>query len=248
MHLNIAEYKAVQMELLGSFACVIDDRIVPLTPMAQRLVILLTLRGPTARSTLERLLWPETEPSQAAKRLRQSLWRTRQATGDALLDTHGDRLRLRSQITVDLAVASSLAEKLARVTPAQEGAARDVMAAQNLNFLELELLPGWDGGDIKQVRERWNLVRLIALQRLAELHLAAKDPLSALDFARRAVDVDAYNERSHRITARAHLELGDVYGARKIYASYSELLRLELGASPTPEFRHIVMANASELF
>ncbi|MEU7831219.1 MULTISPECIES: BTAD domain-containing putative transcriptional regulator [unclassified Nonomuraea] len=230
----------------------------PISPKAQRLIACLALRGPTPRPVVETLLWPQARQTQAAKGLRQSLWKIRKVTGDALLGAHGEQLELRAGVTLDITPASRLAERLARRAATLEesigptaaglaGPAEQGMTEQSRwPCLDLELLPSWDGEEIERARERWDTMRLAALQRLGESCLAERDLLASLDYGRRAAAVDPFNERSQMITASALVGLGDMRGAWRLYTAYSDLVGAELGVDPSPGFLRIVTGVVPE--
>ncbi len=250
--------EGIQVRLLGWFACTIGRGEVPIAPKAQRLIACLALRGPTPRTVVETLLWPQAGQTQAAKGLRQSLWKIRKATGDALLGAYGDQLELLASVTLDFTPASRLAERLARSTaPLEESmgptaaglagpAEQGVTEQGRWPCLDLELLPSWDGEEIERARERWDTMRLAALQQLGESTLAQQDLLSSLDYGRRAAAVDPFNERSQMIMASALVGLGDMRGAWRLYTTYSDLVGAELGVDPSPRFLRIVTGVAQE--
>jgi DNA-binding SARP family transcriptional activator len=61
----------------------------------------------------------------------------------------------------------------------------------------------------------------------------------ALDFASCAVRIDDASETAHRHLMRAHIGLGEVGGALRVFESYRAHLAEELGAQPSPQTRDL---------
>lgn len=66
------------------------------------------------------------------------------------------------------------------------------------------------------------------------------DGRGAVEAATAAVRRDPLREDAHRALARAHLDAGDLCGARAAVQRYAQLARRELGAEPSPELWALV--------
>ncbi|WP_141581719.1 BTAD domain-containing putative transcriptional regulator [Actinomadura sp. WMMA1423] len=220
--------------LLTSFRCRVGGRDVGLPPAPRRLIVAVALEpGGLGRGSLQGRLWPDVESAEAAKRLRQALWRVRRDTGERLLAVTPSHVALAEDVDVDL----RRGERLARLV-----AGGTVAAAQpdEVELLGGELLPCWPDEDVWGVRDRWNLLRLLALERLAGHALAAGDVTGAIDLAEAAARVDALSEASHRIMAAVHLARGDQVSAWRVFTRYRRLLDEEMGLEPSAEFRGLL--------
>lgn len=227
---------ADRVELMPSLRCHVGGRDLRFSEGLCRLIVAVALeRDGLGRRALQTRLWPDLEPPDAAKRLRQSLWRLRRETGERLLDVTGKRVRLADTVTVDLRMAERKAREA--ITGDGEGSPPD---RADWSFLGTALLTGWSDEEVNAERERWNRLRLLALERLAEHGLRAGDVLGALEFAGLAVGVDMFCEAPHRLMSAAHLARGDQASAWRVYEQYRRLLVIELGLEPSAEFRELI--------
>jgi tetratricopeptide (TPR) repeat protein len=136
------------------------------------------------------------------------------STAAAGLVAGDDPLRLADNVFVDLADPAAAGELLAG------------FAATNLPELEEWLATQ----RVRRVRAR--IDRLAAAAEKAE---AEGDLATAIEFARTAVEADPLFEPSHRRVMRLLYLHGDPASARAAYQGLHELLRRELGASPSRE-------------
>jgi DNA-binding SARP family transcriptional activator/Tfp pilus assembly protein PilF len=186
------------------------------------LLALLAIAGPTPRSRLAGLLWPDASEEQARANLRKLLHR-RGREYPALLNG-GEPLALGS---VETDVARFLDDD-----PAVE-AALPVAG---------ELLAGYDYDDCPEFDE-WLLVErerirertLRALVGGAERHELAGRLESALDLAGRLVDLDPLSETAHRRVMRLHYLLGDRAAALQAYERCRRVLASLAGLEPLAE-------------
>ena len=96
---------------LLAFALSFDGSPVSLPMGVQRLVAFVALHPhPVLRPYVAGSLWPDTRDERAGANLRSVLWRLHR-TGPEVIDTIGQRLRLRSDVTVDLREAETLARE-----------------------------------------------------------------------------------------------------------------------------------------
>ncbi|MCR3745881.1 DNA-binding transcriptional activator of the SARP family [Actinomadura glauciflava] len=227
--------------LLGFFRCRVGGRDVRLAPASRRLIVTVALEpGGLGRESLQGRLWPDAGAAEAAKRLRQSLWRVRRDTGARLLAVTSSHVALADHVDVDL----RRGERLARL--AARGAARSA-EPDEVELLGRELLPCLPEEDVWAARDRWDLLRLLALERLAEHALASGDTTGAIDLAEAAARVDALAEASHRIRAAAHLVREDQVSAWRVFTRYRRLLDEEMGLQPSAAFRGLLERDGRTL-
>ncbi|WP_242884622.1 AfsR/SARP family transcriptional regulator [Actinomadura litoris] len=232
------EVDEIRLELLPSFRCQAGGREVRLSEGLSSLVVTVVLEPAwSARRTVQARLWPDAEPGGAAKRMRQALWRVRRETGGGLLEVTAGHVRLARGVGLDLREAEDLARAVIDGASAV-GAVRPAGAS----VLGRELLHGWTDEAVLEARARWDRLRILALERLAEQSLAIGGTADALEFAGMAAEADAFGEAPHRIMAAAHLGRGDHVSAWRVYAHYRRFLKRELGLEPSGGFRALVEA------
>lgn len=225
----------VRVRLLGGLSCIIGQDEVELTELPASLVVQLALEGRSLsrRSVLGRL-WPDLPLAQAAKRLRQILWRIRTLTEGRLLRVTAETITLVAR--VDLPELESFAKGIA-------GAGHRKLPP-GWRLLAEELLPGWDDEVVIRAQDRWNQLRLLALQDLAGELLRAGDVMGAIEAATQATRVDELSEGSHRTLVGAHLARADMARAQLTYRHYSRMLHRELGVRPSAEFTRLLAEGA----
>ncbi|WP_192809846.1 AfsR/SARP family transcriptional regulator [Actinomadura rudentiformis] len=220
---------------MPSVRCHLDGLEVPLTEGMRSLVITVALEGDgLSRRSLQVRMWPDLESYSAAKRLRQLLWRVKRETGDRLLNAASGCVRLAESVSVDL----HWAERRARgIVNGEVPASIDT---DEWSFLGEELLSGWPDESVWEAQDRWNRLRLHALERLAERALDVGDIPAAIEFASAAVSVDEFNEVPHRVMAAAYLARGDIASSWRVFTKFQQLLRREMGLEPSSSFRDLV--------
>jgi DNA-binding SARP family transcriptional activator len=239
--LNVPTYDC-KLTLLGGFQL----RTVsswPLPPGAQRLLALLALNddGAVDRSTATECLWPDASRGRAAANLRSALWRCKRVGTTTLIDCAGPRLCLAPQVRVDLQELLGHARRIVGTSGApDEPAHREIITG-----LSRELLPSWSEDWLLPERERWDQVRLHALETLALQSLAAEDYLTALEVALAAIAVDSFRESAHRIVVKIHLAEGNSASAIKHYQWYRGLVQRELGVMPSRQMDELIESCTS---
>jgi len=100
-------------------------------------------------------------------------------------------------------------------------------------MLSRDLLPDWYDEWLLADRERWNELRLHALEALARQLMEAGKWLSALQAALAAAAIEPIRESAHRVIMEIHIAEGNCGCALKHYQQYRRLLRQEVGATPS---------------
>ncbi|GAA2611207.1 bacterial transcriptional activator domain-containing protein [Actinomadura fulvescens] len=221
--------------LLPEFGCFLNDAQVTLPRAPGRLLIQLALVGEASRRAIAASLWPDTDPLHATKRLSQALWRIRDRTGDALLKAEADRLRLADGVSVDYWAAKAIAHNILKGI--SRPADPDPLVVK---MLSTELLRELDDDEIDRERERWDRLRTLALERMADDLLRRGDPDKTIEIALLASEVDELAEGPQLLLASAHLTRGDTISARRVYRRYTETVRRELQVEPSAAFRELV--------
>ena len=187
------------------------------------------------RDSLIGLFWPEADPDSARHSLRQALYVLRKEVGSEALQTRGDE-----EVGTDPAVLACDAARF-------EILARSGNAAEAMEHYGGDLLPGFYVDDAPEF-ERWLDVERVRLRRLAarlcwDLVDEAErggDEMGAVRRARRAADLDPFDETGlHRLIALLD-SLGDRAGALASFDHFSRRLAEEYAAEPSPETMRLV--------
>lgn len=184
-------------------------RQVALAPRDAALLTWLALEGPTPRTGLARLLWPDSAVDAARNALRQRLFQLRKQLGVELVSGQA-MLALREGIAHDLDDADSV-----------------------LAGVSLELgseLAEW----LARQRERRSERVGRSLTELSEMAERAGDWADALVHARELVALDPLSEEAHRRVMRLHYLAGDRAAALLAFDRCERVLKDEVGARPSP--------------
>jgi DNA-binding SARP family transcriptional activator len=180
----------------------------------------LWLEGPTPRSRLAGLLWPEVPEERARGNLRQRLLKLRQEAGDI--------------VVVDAAGLLSLGPGV-RVAPPDPPAAP---LLQNLEFDDCEAFARWLESQRERERERRKR------EWLAEVREAVSSgPGLRLDDALYAADqllqTDRESEEAYRVLMEVYYLRGDHAGALSAWDRCREMLRQTYGVAPSAVTRQL---------
>ncbi|MFJ8034709.1 BTAD domain-containing putative transcriptional regulator [Streptomyces sp. NPDC096032] len=202
---------------------------------AQRLLAFLALhREGTHRRQAAAQLWPDCTNCRAAANLRSALCQGRRLGTTPAIDSTDHILALAPSLSVDFHDACDAAHRLA----SGDSTAPD--GDRLVTDLSQALLPSWDEEWLVLDRERWDQLRLYALEALAQRFQAEGRHLSALQTSLAAVSIDPFRETPHRIAVEVHLAEGNVACAVKRYQEYRRLLQVELKVAPSPRMTRLV--------
>ncbi|MCC9711624.1 SARP family transcriptional regulator [Streptomyces sp. MNU76] len=226
----------VSLGLLGTFELTSGESSVPVALGAQRLLAFLGLRpdGIHRRAAAEQL-WPDYPSHRAAANLRSALCQARRTWCVTLIDCVGQRLRVSPVVRVDLLRIRDSARQIVdgqAALPSDSGTLIDEFTR--------ELLPGWPDEWLHVDRERWDQMRLYALEGLAQRLLTAQQYLPARQAALAATAIDPFRETAHRIVIEIHLSEGNVASAVQCYRQYEAYLQRELRVSPSPQMTDLL--------
>ncbi|MFI1719128.1 BTAD domain-containing putative transcriptional regulator [Streptomyces sp. NPDC053513] len=179
-------------------------------------------------------LWPDCSPTRASANLRTALCHGRRAGPLTTVECVDRRLRLAPVVEVDLHRARCRAQDAIGDRRSPEDP-EDLAAT----FGE-ELLPEWPDEWLEVERERWDQLRLHALEGLAQRLRRDGEYLAALQTALTATQIDPFRETAHRILIEIHIAEGNRACAMKCYKEYQRLLRRELAVDPSPLMTRLV--------
>ncbi|TXH48528.1 MAG: hypothetical protein E6Q93_26525 [Burkholderiaceae bacterium] len=203
MHLLLAASPAL---------CSGDGRRFALAPRDALLLAWLAIEGPTPRTRLALLLWPDSAAEAARNALRQRLFQLKRLIGAELVAGQAT-LALADGLTHDLEDSD------------------DVLAG-----VELELEPGAELADwlVRQRQRRRERLRQ-SLAELADMAEASRDWPDALTHARELLALDALSEVAHRRVMRLHYLAGDRAAALLAFDACERMLKEEVGGRPSAE-------------
>lgn len=186
-------------------------------------------RGRVERAYAAGVLWPFSGDSRAAGNLRSALWRMRQAGIDVICADKWS-LTLAENVLVDVQVVADWANRLAQGPVGPEDLSLDQLPVDVLC-----LLPGWCDDWAIMERERLRQRVLHGMEALSRRLAMACRHQEAVDVARIAIAAEPLRESAQRVLLEAHLSNGQKDEARRAFAEFRSLIRLELGVEPSHE-------------
>lgn len=217
----------LELDLLGAPRIRARAAALPLERKAAALLALLALDGPSARTRVAGLLWPDSPEETARANLRQLLRRIRVACG-ADPTTGGEPLALAPAVRAD--VRAALDGELG------ERSALPLLAG--LDFADCPELDSW----LQAARERVTAAQVQALAAAGARSEAGEDPPAAISYAERQLQLAPFSEELWRRLMGLHHRAGDRLAALAAYARCKELLRRELDAAPDAETEQLARA------
>ena len=237
------------LSLLGPFQAVVDGEPATgfATAKARALLAYLAVEADHAhtREALAALLWPDWPDRHALSNLRQALANLRATLHDRASDD-ANPLLLVSRETIQFNRDS---DHVLDVTEFERGvhgagASEEERISTLAAGVRLYRAPFLDGLSIDSApfqewltiqREHWQREALAALERLAEIYEGRGDYPQARDCARRALAIEATDERRHRRLMRILAQGGERSAALAQYETCRRTLAEELGVDPEPE-------------
>jgi DNA-binding SARP family transcriptional activator len=229
--------EGITIELLGSFGVRARGEQLQLPLSVQRVLAVLAIHGHVHdRPLLAATLYPNARPQQVSANLRSALWRTRRDAGEDFVQCVGQRITLREIVRVDLRDWAHKARHLMSTSVAAP--LEDV--GELLKALSRELLPSWNEGWLTLERQRWDHLRLHALELLAERLGGVGRHVDALDAGLAAVSIEPCRESAHRALISAYLAEGNAASAIAQYGKYRHTIMQEFGLRPTPKMEALI--------
>lgn len=237
---RVAAATPILVRLLGCLEVRSGSEVIGLPASAQRLVAYLALqRAPVSRVQAAGMLWADSPEERAGASLRSALWRLG-LPGCALVRATPGALTLGPDVAVDLHLAVTRAHRLIGWEEEPAGLPDPAEERRNWRALSGELLPGWYDEWVIIERERFNQLRLHALEALCRSLTAQARFGPAVEAGHAAVAADPLRESAHRVLAQAFLAEGNRSDALHQFRLYRTLCREELGCDPSPQFARLV--------
>jgi DNA-binding SARP family transcriptional activator len=220
----------------------VDPRTVK--PRARKLLHLLALHGgqPVHREVLIEALWPGAEPEAGARSLHVAVSAVRQllgadpCRGAVTIEREGEDYRLAAPPPAEGGgrPATYEADVVTLVSRTEDGRAREAAGdregaiaafAGALAAHTGDLLPE-DGPDewVVRARERFRAQAVDAARHLADLHLAAGQPLAAVRACELGLDIDPARDELWRRLQQAHFSAGNHAAAAATQRRYEQML------------------------
>jgi DNA-binding SARP family transcriptional activator len=226
------------LSLLSAFELTWGGDRVLLPVPAQRVLAFVALRErPVLRTYAAEKLWLDSSEEHACGSLRTALWRLRRP-GFELVDVTSGRLRLASQVVVDVRTMVAWARCVLDAAPGFSGELPNVSDLGDAVFGDL--LPDWYDDWLVVERERLRELRVRALERVCEGLTAVGSFGQAIEAGLAAVDAEPLRESAHRCLIGVYLAEGNQAEALRGYRLYRDLLHHELALQPSERMEHLV--------
>ncbi|MEJ8303531.1 response regulator [Saccharibacillus sacchari] len=212
------------------------------TPKTEELLAFLLCNRSTTRDALTDTLWKELSPQKASTNLNSTLYYVRRAIGDGgdtpiiLKDRSGIRVN-REVVDCDLYEFEELFRQMRRTPEHRHDPER---------FERMDAL--YAGELLKGRHYEWALTRarqleidfIAVLDTASRYHAKMQQPLRALYYFERILQLDPIREDVHREIILLYLALGRKSDAKRQYLTLETVLDEELGARPSAELERLM--------
>lgn len=210
------------------------------TPKTEELLAFLLYKKSTSRDALADTLWKDLSPQKAWTNINSTLYYVRRAIGDnsdvpiILKDRNGIRID-REAIDCDLYEFEALFRQM------RQASAHRPELFERMDMLYAgELLQGrhyeWAFAWSRQLE----LDFIMTMETAAHYHAKEGEPLRALYYFERILQIDSIREDIHREIILLYLSLGRRTEAQRQYLVLEELLHEELGSSPAADIKQLL--------
>jgi DNA-binding SARP family transcriptional activator/tetratricopeptide (TPR) repeat protein len=220
----------LRVRLLGALEVELDGAVID-SPPSQRpwavfACLALTPRS-VSRAELASRFWPDVLDHSARASLRSAVWALRRQLGDWLVV---DRERVGLRADADLWIDAREFERLVG----------DALPGEALALCRGELLEGMEDEWVLAERERHRELVIALLERLAHACVERGEMRDAIEWTRRQVQRDPFDEEAHRRLIFRLGAVGDRAGALRAYRTLAGRLRRELGVAPSAQTRELI--------
>ena len=195
-----------------------------------------------SRDELADVLWPEGQPAAHEVALSAVVSKLRALLIEAGVDRPaigaGDgcyRIELPASAWIDTEAAHEAVHQAEAALRRGAHPAAYGPAAVAAAILRRPFLSGLDGHWVERRRDALRRLLVRALDVLAEVHAANREPALALRAAEQAVSLEPFRESGYRRLMRLHHGAGDRAEALRVYRRCRRLLAEELDVAPSPE-------------
>jgi DNA-binding SARP family transcriptional activator/TolB-like protein/Tfp pilus assembly protein PilF len=234
---------SMRLTLLGGFRLTLDGDEAPRLPRKTCALLAHLALAPrkVTREAAGELLWSDRGAEQVRHSLRQALTELKRLIpAHALIHAADGTLALAPEVETDTATLLADAADIAALRRAAAAYAGPLLAG----FAEVSAdFDEW----LTLTRARLEATALDLLARLADASAAAGDATAALAATERMFAIDPLREDTHRRLLEACAAAGRRSEALRHYAAIAELLRRELGISPSRETRELAQRLRREM-
>ena len=236
----------------------IGDRDLPGRPGRLAFVFLaVNRRRPVSRGDLVEATWGGDPPGDVdaslnaiLSRLRAALKKVGCAPTDATIEVQGSlvSLRLPAEAWVDVEAAANALDEAEGLLRAGDGVGAWGCANVAVAITRRPFLPDVEAPWIESRRTQYRVLLARALQCLAAASETSGQASLAIQYTTEILEVEPFRETAWQQLMRLHAGMGNRAEALRAFARCRELLRDELGASPSPQteavFLDILRAGA----
>ena len=197
-----------------------------------------------SRADLAAAIWVDAPPEETESALNAILSKLRRALRAVGLGApvtgidahHGSiTLRLPADIWIDLEAAANAIDECDGAWRRGDRTAAWALANVAVTVGRRPLLPDLDAPWIVARRSLHRVMLIRGLERLAEVSQSNGEPDLAVQYLTEVLDADPFREPAYQRLMRLHAEAGNRAEALRVFGRCRELLRDELGASPSPQ-------------
>jgi DNA-binding SARP family transcriptional activator len=220
----------ITIGVVGRFSLVCNGTELAVPPAAQRpLAFLATATRPVSRMTMAGRIWPYSHTSDALDKLRKAVWRVNTLTRDPVL-VNRTTIQFATYSTVDLRQAREAATQLFDGVSTHS-------ASLCADLFEEDILIDWDDDWLEDHRHRYHLLRLHALEHLAQRFLSARKLIDAERTCLSVVRDDPLRETARLLLAEIYLS--QKHPARAIHGlnEYRTMMESQLGLKVSHELQ-----------
>ncbi|MBD3887495.1 pentapeptide repeat-containing protein [Phormidium tenue FACHB-886] len=243
----------LQIRLLGELSIACGDRSVAgiSTARSQALLAYLILHrhSPQPRQRLAFHLWEDSSEAQARTNLRKELSYLRRdlPTADQLLLIDAKTLQWSPTARCTADVIDF--ENGLKAAQSADSETKRSLLKQAISLYRGDLLPSCEDEWIVPERERFQQMRVNALEQLIDLIKEQQDYRTAIGHAQQLLRIDPLNEATYASLMQLHHLSGDRSTALQLYHRCMAMLREELGVDPSTTTRDLYqrILNENEL-
>lgn len=216
----------IGLRLLGGWRLTESGLDIELGHREQRLAAVLALNGRRPRVQVAGILWPETTDTRALASLRRAVLHTQRRI-PGFLRSDRTTIGLHQEVLTDVDELRRAVDRVAH--PGGDPEEESVLPL----LVGDELLPGWYDEWAVLARERIQLLRIRALERIARHALELGDLRLVIESAGEATLLEPLLETARELSITAHLLRNDPGSAAREFRQYEHAMRSELGAPPS---------------
>lgn len=188
------------------------------------------------REQILAVFWPDTDTTRALQSLKVALHRIRRSICETKHNAGWYSLVLPDSYTYDAGEFERLAGRVNLTSISDQQAAN---YRQAVEFYQGEYLSEYYSDWVIERRERLKLLYLNLLMALGNYHERRGEPVMALDYYKKSLAEDEYQETTHQAMMRCYMALGDRHRAIQHFREMAQVLKQDLGIDPATETQRL---------